>query len=262
MPNPWPAELLPEAIVFGLLAAVAGAVIGAFIGDSFENEPGRDGVRHLPAKVAFGALVVAIFCLAYPAPTSPPQARADVALDFVERDGGRAAWVNIEPQPAAVAEDPIWFQVLAWQGRDWDRGGKVLTGFEEIEPGTYRSLEPVPVHGQWKAFVRLHNESYLVALPLYKPEDDAIPAEGVPATASFTRDFVPDKELLQREATTDSPVLMKIGYAILLAIAAAWIGVFAWALLRLGRKGTPQVAFDSWLLPLRGPRSATRHSTS
>lgn len=89
------------------------------------------------------------------------------------------------------------------------------------------------MHGEWKAVIRLHQDRSLQALPSYLPEDPAIPAEEVPAENTFTRPFVPDKELLQREAVGGSPTLQAIGYAILLVSAAAWLGTVAWALRRI-----------------------------
>ncbi len=230
MDNPWPAELLPEGIVLGLLAAFAGAGIGVFIGGALERDTKARDVR--PA-FALGALGLMLFCLAYPAPTSPPDnLRADVSLESAGGAEG-TAFIMIRPHPASIADDPIWFQALSWQGMRWNRGTKHLVQFEEIEPGTYRSVEALPVSGEWKTFIRLHNEGYLVATPVYMPSDPAIPAEGVPAQEQFTRPFVPDKELLQREALSSNLGLQRIGYSILAAIGLAWIAAFAWALRKL-----------------------------
>ncbi len=82
MPNPWPAELLPEGAVLGFAAAVGGAVVGGFIGGALDRDQvAADNVRPL---FALAGLVVVLFCLAYPAPTSPPrEAAAGVTLNFV-----------------------------------------------------------------------------------------------------------------------------------------------------------------------------------
>ena len=90
--------------------------------------------------------------------------------------------------------------MTAWQG-----GGLVVDRLERVGPGRYRTTEPIPVHGNWKALVRLHAGNSLTALPVFLPEDKAIPAREVPATASFTRDFVPDHEILQREQKAAAP---------------------------------------------------------
>jgi hypothetical protein len=56
------------------------------------------------------------------------------------------------------------------------------------------------------------------------PEDEAIPAPEVPATNSFTRDFVLDKQLLQREAKTDVPsYLWTLAYLVVALITTVTI---------------------------------------
>jgi hypothetical protein len=236
MPNPWPAELLPEGAVLGFAAAVGGAVIGGLIGGALDRDrPATENVRPV---YALAGLVVALLCLAYPAPTSPPrEAAAGVTLDFVEEGGSRAATVSVRPHPPEIARDPLWFDVMSWQGLEWDRGSKRLVELERTGPGEYRTDEAVPVGGQWKTLVRLHNEGYLVALPVYMPRDAAIPADEIPARQQFRREFLPDKELLQREAITTSSTLQLAAYGVLAAIALAWLAAFAWGLKRLDAGG-------------------------
>ena len=53
--------------------------------------------------------------------------------------------------------------------------------------------------------IRLHSGSSLTALPIFLPRDAAIPAAEVPARPSFTRTFVDETQLLQREKTGGSP---------------------------------------------------------
>jgi hypothetical protein len=42
-------------------------------------------------------------------------------------------------------------------------------------------------------------------MPIYMPRDEATPAEEVPAAAYFTRGFVADHEVLQRERKQGCP---------------------------------------------------------
>ena len=100
----------------------------------------------------------------------------------------------------------------------------------------YRTTEPIPVHGGWKAMVRVHTGRSLVAVPIYLPRDEAIPAAEVPAKASFTRPFVRDVKILQREQKSGVPGALKlIAYLTVGAITAALLALIAWALLRLER---------------------------
>ena len=236
MNNPWPAELLPEAVALGFVAALSGAVLGGFIASALDR-PGRLA-RVFDPRIALAALIVALFCLAYPAPMDAPDDIAvAVELEFVEHEGIDSAIATVRPQPPSIAEDAIWFQTLSWQGRRWNPGGMKLMDLEEVEPGVYRTPEPIPVTGEWKSLIRLHNEGYLVASPIYMPKDPGIPAEEVPATATFERDLIDDKLVLQREAKTGQVGLQRIGYSILAAIGIAWLAAFGWGLMRLGNNG-------------------------
>jgi hypothetical protein len=99
--------------------------------------------------------------------------------------------------------------------------------------------------------VRVHTGSSLVAVPIYLPRDRAIPAPEVPAQASFTRPFVRDVKILQREQKDDVPGVLKlIAYLTVGAIAAGLIALIAWALLRLEGVAPKQ----------RRPRAAGRTS--
>ena len=111
----------------------------------------------------------------------------------------------------------------------------MVSDLKRIGPGLYRTTtQPVPVHDGWKAMVRVHTGNSLVAVPIYLPRDQAIPAPEVPARASFTRPFVRDVKLLQREQKEDVPGALKlIAYLTVASIAAGLIALIAWALLRL-----------------------------
>ena len=62
----------------------------------------------------------------------------------------------------------------------------MLDRLERVGPGVYQTTKPIPVHGEWKALLRLHRGNSLQAVPIYLPRDTAIPAAEVPADhASF-----------------------------------------------------------------------------
>jgi len=223
MPLPWPAELLPEVAVAGALAGVGGGLVGTFIGAALRVRP-----EPFPrgARVVFplAGLLVAVL-VGWGLATSPQEGvRAQVQLRDVP--GGVGATVAVDPPSAAA--DAKWLTVTAWQG-----GGLVVDRLERVGDGVYRTDEAIPVDGTWKALVRLHGGRSLLGVPVRLPADPAIPAEAVPATDSFERPFVRDKDILQREAKDGAAGLTMIGYGVVLAITLAILALHAWALVRL-----------------------------
>jgi hypothetical protein len=84
--------------------------------------------------------------------------------------------------------------------------------------------------------LRLHRDDSLLSVPVYLPEDPAIPAEGVPLERGVTRELVYDHELLQREVKDDvSSALPAVAYGIVGLIALVFLGALGWALARLAR---------------------------
>lgn len=237
MPISWPAELLPEAAVLGCAAALAGGTLGGMIGRALA-EVRSHGVRPwIPAAAG----MVAVVCLAWPAPMSAgATVTANVSLDRVRGMSDRSARVTARLNPPDAAEDAVWFHGLAWQGLNWDRGSSQLVDVEELDEGVYGTTRALPVGGDWKTMLRLHIDDRLLALPVYLPEDPAIPAPEVPARATFERSFVTDKDIVQREAITSSVWLQRIAYGLLLLLGALWIGIFGWALTRLARTDLPR----------------------
>ena len=148
-----------------------------------------------------------------------------------------------------------WVSMISWQG-----GEKLhLEHLEESAPGVYETNEPVPVDGTWKAMVRLHSGDSLLGLPIYLPADRAIPAEGVPASASFDRAFVDETEILQRELKDDVPgYLALIAYLTVGSIVLALVVLLGWVLRRLGGAGgephRPGPAKSAWRRHPRGDR--------
>ncbi len=228
MPLPWPAELVPEAVILGLIAAVAGSVVGAWIGARLSVKPVATG-RSLRTGAIVGAAAIAVavgFALYKPADEG---VRADVALTEIAGGGARTVQAELTLSPRDAADDAEWLTATAWQG-----DGLVVDRLERVGPGRYRTTEPIPVHGNWKALIRLHAGNSLTTLPIFMPSDAAIPAKEIPATARFERAFVADHEVLQREQQPAAPALAGLAYAVVVAIALALLALLAWGLHRLG----------------------------
>jgi hypothetical protein len=227
MPLAWPAELFPEGVLLGFAAAVAGGLLGAWIGArlSIEPRPREGGLR---TAALCGALLVAVivgYSLNKPADEG---VTAAVALTEVRGGPERTVDATVTLNPRDAADDAEWLNVTAWQG-----DGLVISKLERVGPGRYRTEEPIPVYGNWKSLIRLHNGDSLTAVPVFLPEDEAIPAKEVPASARFERPFVADHEILQREQKGGSAVLTALAYGTVVAIALSLLALLAWGLHRL-----------------------------
>lgn len=235
MPIPWPGAALAETVVAGLAIALAAALIGAWIGTRLSPEPGRrrPGLR---LGACAGAATIAIATALALNTTAEQGVRAQVALHDISGGPRREVSATVKLTPRDAAENARWFDVTAWQG-----GGLVVDPLERVGAGTYRTTEPIPVGGNWKTMIRLHSGSSLTAVPIFLPRDAAIPAAEVPARAGFTRGFVDETQLLQREKTGGSPALVAVAYTTVAGIALSLLALLAWSLHRLAFPPRPGV---------------------
>jgi hypothetical protein len=250
--NEWPGSLFPEGAILGFLAALAGGVVGGFVGRSLT--PGVEREERMPgmAVPAAAALGVAVVAFAVPAQAGSP-VTASFQFTEEEANGQRAVTGTVTLDPPDAADDAWWFNATSWQGGD----PSIVQPLEQASPGTYRITEPIPVEGNWKTTLRLHEGRRVAGLPIFMPEDPAIPAEGIaPPAAGSSREFVLDKENLQRELKDDVPSALTLGaYLFVGALSFALIGLIAWGLRRLeGRTGRPPREFS--LLRAPGRRTA------
>jgi hypothetical protein len=231
--NEWSSALFPEGAILGFLAAVAGGVIGGFVGRSLT--PGVERRERAPrlAVPAAVALAVGTIAFAVPANAGPPTS-AEFQLTETEAAGGRAVAGTVRLDPPDAAEDALWFNTTSWQGGERSR----VSELGETGPGTYRIAEPIPVHGTWKTTLRLHKGRQIAGLPVFLPRDEAIPAEEVPAQPAMTREFVLDKENLQREQKDDVPGWLTLAaYLFVGTLSLGLVAVVGWGLRRLEVKG-------------------------
>ncbi|MDO8213396.1 hypothetical protein [Conexibacter sp. CPCC 206217] len=226
MPLPWPSQLLPEALLFGFASALAGSLIGAWIGDRLALER-RPHDRRLDVAALTGAVgVAALIGIALYKP--PVQGvRAAVTLTDVQAPN-REVMATVRLTPRDAADGAEWLTATAWQG-----GGFVVDRLERVREGVYRTTRPIPVHGDWKALIRMQRGNTLSGVPIYLPEDRAIPAPEVPAPAAFERTFVADHTLLQREQKAAAGWLWGVAYAVVGLITLTLLALMAWALRRL-----------------------------
>ena len=227
MPLPWPAEMLPETIVLGLAMAISASLLGAWVAARLDDE-----IRYTPAgrPVALAASLAIFAMIALPLFTSSQtDLRASVALSEVRAGPQRTVDATVTLRPRDGADGAKWFTITAWQGD----GRLVVDRLERVSEGVYRTTKAIPVHGSWKAIVRLHKGSSIVALPIYAPRDTAIPVAGIAAPARFERSFQSDKELLQREARTQDGAITYAAYGTVLGFALLLIALLAWGIHRV-----------------------------
>lgn len=238
MPIAWSTAMLPEAAVIAIPAAVAAGVTGGFLARALAPV----GVERQPAfaPVAPLAAIVLIAALAYPLPTTSVDTSAQMRLEGAEVDGREHAHLTVTLDEPGVVDGAAWFHVIAWQGAQWWSGERTrLWELEPVADDTYRTTEPVPVHGDWKTMVRVHNGRIMAAAPVYLPLDRAIPAQEVPARAQMTRDFVVDQQILLREMRPVPEWIHGLAHGLMALLAGAWLAAFVWATRRLRRGAQP-----------------------
>jgi hypothetical protein len=226
----WPASLFPEGALLGLGMALAGSLLGAWIGSRLVAESvTRPPVLRPLAVAAAAALAIMVFYALRDNPTGAP-VRATVTLTDVQGGPKREANLLVSLDPPDAAKDAEWFTVTAWQG-----GGSLVEPLKEIGPGRYRTTEPVPLYGSWKSLLRLHTGRELAIVPVYLPADEAIPAKEVPAPPRFTREFAAEPEILLREQTGGGGAAWALAYAVVASIALGLLALLAWGLHRLAK---------------------------
>jgi hypothetical protein len=249
MPIPWTTDLLPEALILTVVVGLAGGLVGAVMACALRGElPSRGLTRAIPAVALVAVLAVFADGLWT---TTPQNVQAQVRLQEVQPAPDRAVEGIVRIDPPSAADDPAWLTATAWQG-----GGLIVDELAPQGNGLYRTTEPIPVHGNWKATIRLQNGREILGLPVFMPKDPEIPwASAIPAKSQFTRSFQDDHQLLQREQKPDVPVWLKTaGPLVVLAIALGFLSLLAWGLGRIGRATADTEAPTMRRRPTRGPR--------
>ncbi|MDX6606916.1 MAG: hypothetical protein QOD14_1456 [Solirubrobacterales bacterium] len=232
--NPWPTSLFPEAAVTGLIAAIAGGVIGGFVGRALT--PSVERRERIPRPALAVAGVAAVGAIAFLIPVNAgPGVRATFDLNVRNSSDGRVATGIVRLNPPDAANDAYWFNVTSWQGKD---GPAHIDTPERIGPGLYRITQPIHVDGTWKTTLRLHKGRELASVPIFLPADPAIPVSQIPVEPQMTRSFVLDHRNLQREQKPNVPGwLTLVAYLGVGGISFALIFVVGWGLSRLERLG-------------------------
>ena len=242
-PMPWPAEMMPWAVLFAGLTGAGVGVVATWMHQRLTTVATAPTAPTAPATDAATAptsahagrwallatvAVLAVFVVNVPA-GEPRRGSVDVAVGEV-RDGRAYLTVTADPR---LVQDAYWFEALSWQG-----GGVVHGELEPTGPGVWRTDEPMPLAGDWKTLVRLHTPLHgLAAAPVYLPADPAIPAAEHPAV-SGPRDLVAEQVVLRREEKQDVPGwLWGAGYGVVGSLFLALFATVAAGYSFAGRRG-------------------------
>jgi hypothetical protein len=230
MPIAWASDLLPEGLIYATIAGLAGGLVGALLGLALKGQLPRPWLVRTVPLLGLVA-IMAIFADGLWT-TVPRGVRANVTLHQVQPAPQREVNATVHIDPPRAASDPAWLNITAWQG-----GGLVVNELASEGNGAYRTTEPIPVYGDWKATLRLQRGDEVLGLPIYMPRDTAIPAPEVPAKSHFTRPFVSDHEVLQREQKQDVPGwLTTTAPLVVLFLALGFLSSLAWGLGRIARR--------------------------
>ena len=251
------------AAILGFVAAVAGGLLGGMMGRAL-LPPGaaRQRTPRLVAPIAWAAALATIV-IAMPM-ASHPDYKATVTLTRSTRRRSAPCMATVRLDPPQAADNATWFNLTSWQGGNGmfhsQIVGQWVVPMHKVGDGVYQSTRPVPVYGKWKTLLRLATVNSLQALPVYMPDDPAIPAKGVAASPHFTRSFVADKKVLQREAVGGSHTLQRGAYALLALIGLIWMAGIAFGMRRLDRSADSSsraTALNGYAAVLPTSRSAT-----
>jgi hypothetical protein len=259
MPLPWPSPLMPEGLIWAIVAGVSGGLLGALIGSALGSDRKpfpRRGV--MPALAVGFILIFGMVGYGLHVNNNGNGASARFQLRNIDGGPGRYVQAHITLAPRTAADQQKWLTVTAWQG-----GGLVVDRLKQVRRGSYDTTKPIPVNGDWKALLRLHKGNSLLGTPIYLPSDPAIPAKGVPAKTNMTRPIVSDHKILQRESKSAAGVLPKFAYGAVLAVALALCALMAWGLGRLARDGDAGTSApeppsgEAWIERPTDPRQPT-----
>ncbi len=259
LPQPFGEGALPYLIATSTVAGLAGALIGLWQVRRLEDTAGiKQAATGADLPLAgfrwygLAGFMTFVALMAVCAPPMKGEAHdAVVTLDGVTT--GAESCTSYEEQCLAyvavrfTGEDPVpdatWFYALAWQGQprepvekaadiprdpEADVPGLIRARMLETDtPGEYRSEHPLPLYGQWKSLIRLHEGTNdMMSFAVYMPDDPAIASDRGREIRVLTGDTIHaqyEPHLLQRERKDSVPeVLYAIGNYVVMSL---WVVV-------------------------------------
>ncbi len=230
---PWTQDMWLEGLLMAVPVAIASGLCGALFAMGLQ---GRLPARKIGRTIVTASVLVIAAAVANGLhATVPKGASADFALTQVGTKDQPEVTAKVKISPAGLVDDhPTWVQITAWQGGG---AGVVTDRLRRTGDDTWESTKPVPVGGNWKTLLRVQDGRTLAAVPIFMPADAPLKVKEVPASASFTRKFVPEIDILQRERKGDtSPWLWGAANMVVLLCSLAIIIGISVAVARVARR--------------------------
>jgi hypothetical protein len=223
----WNSDILLEGTLMAIAGGVAGGLLGILLSTGLRRRLPRPAVSR---AALIGSLVLLAACVTNGLiATVPENTTATFAISDVT-SSPRTADISVRLDPADLVDDPAWVEITSWQG-----GGLVVDALERTGEGEYRTTEPIPIHDDWKALLRVHDGRMLTAFPIYLPADAAIPADEIKAEDGMTREAIPEIQILQRELTQSGGGIWLVANLVVLACTLALIAAMSWGVSRYSR---------------------------
>jgi hypothetical protein len=231
----WGSDILVEGTLMAIAGGLAGGLIGALLASGLRRRLPRPAVAR---TALLGSLAVLTACVANGlVATVPDDVQATFGIENAT-DDPRTANITVHLDPADALDDPSWVQITSWQGQ-----GLVVDALEKTGEGEYRTTQPIPIHDDWKALLRLHDGRMLSAVPIYLPADAAIPADEIAADDGMTRGTIPEIEILQRELTNSGGGLWLVANLVVLVCTLVLIAAMSWGVARYSRRAAAREPF-------------------
>jgi hypothetical protein len=224
----WGSDILVEGTLMAIVGGVSGGLLGALLAAGLRRRLPRPTVAR--AVLAGSLVALALGVTNGLIATVPDDLEATFAIENVQ-DDPRTANISVQLDPADFVDDPSWVQITSWQG-----DGLVVNALERTGEGAYRTTEPIPVNGTWKALLRIHDGRTLTAMPIYLPEDQALGEDEIPAEDGMTRSAIPEIEILQRELKDSGGGMWTVANLVVLVCTLALIAAISWGVGRYSRR--------------------------
>jgi hypothetical protein len=222
---PWTSDIAVEGYVGSAIVGVAAGVIGALLALGLRGEL---PVARVVRPVFVGCLLAMAVVVGNGLIATVPS-NNDVTVALGPVSDGRAV---VTAQLSATVRDPSWVQITSWQG-DVQHGLQVVPMVRRGDD--WVSFAPVPVAGQWKTLLRVHDGRTLAAAPVYMAADPGIGAKEL-AAKDGPRKLIAENQLLQRERKLDVPTwLWGASCTVVLICSLILIAALAWGVGRVSR---------------------------